>query len=238
MKGEPALDPRIVEQVRGTPRLSDVAYEAIREAIATGRIPAGERLRQEALAQELGVSQVTVREALSKLAAEGLAISEPYRGMRVTELSLADLLDIYDMRSLIEGLAWELAAGHLSEADLTRMRELLPRTVAQNGSVSAQEACQANREFHWIVIRSSKRNYLQRTLAQFWDLTVTYQMLIHQQEQGDRGLARKNLAYHTELLEALEAGEGTRARQLAAEHIRHAGRNAVALGDGNMGLAH
>ena len=104
-------------------RRSDLAYQAIREAIAFGHIKPGEWLRQEALADELNVSQVTVREALSRLVAEGLAVHIPYKGVKAVLLPPAELRDVYELRALLEGFAVELAAERISPEEL---RKFLP----------------------------------------------------------------------------------------------------------------
>ena len=90
--------------------------ERIRGEILDGRLKPGEWLRQERLAQEHGVSQMPVREALKRLASEGLVEHVPYRGVRVVEFSVADIEDLYACRAFIEGMAARFAARTISEA--------------------------------------------------------------------------------------------------------------------------
>ena len=137
---------------REVTRRSDIVYDRIRTAIATGEIQPGERLRQEALAQDLGVSQSTVREAINRLIAEGLADEEPYKGVKTVVLPLEAQVDVIEIRIALECMAMESAARCISEADLERMRNILPRTAEHEGN-SAAAAWEANREFHWIAMR-------------------------------------------------------------------------------------
>jgi len=111
------------------PLLSKIAYNSIRDGISAGQVKPGAWLRQDDLAQKLGVSQVTVREALNRLVSEGLAVHVPHKGVKAVTISIDDLGDIYDMRALLEGLAYELAASQITQQGLARMRELLPDTV-------------------------------------------------------------------------------------------------------------
>ena len=101
--------------------LAGVAAEALREAILDGRLKPGEWLRQEALAEEMGVSQITVRDALNQLVGEGMAVRVPYKGVRVVSLDVGDIENICVMRGLLEGLAAELAAENITPEELDQM---------------------------------------------------------------------------------------------------------------------
>lgn len=214
--------------------LGDVTYEALRDAIISGQLAAGEWLRQEALAQELDVSQITVRDALNRLVGEGLAVRLPYKGVRVVALSPEDLKDIYDMRKLLEGLAAEAAAEHITEEELARMRELLPDTVVSADPDSVPRARIANREFHEIVVQVSRRRFLARVLRQIWDW-IDPMMLYSRTSDTEHGetirlkWGERDRIQHTRLLEALEAGDGARARQVTHEYVEEAWGNLMAL---------
>lgn len=215
-------------------RLSDAAFEALRKAIRDRRLAPGEWLRQEALAKELGVSQITVREALNRLVSEGLCLRIPYKGVRVIAPSLEDLEDIYAIRGLLEGLAAELAASRITPEELAQMRELLPQTIVEADPKSVERAREANHEFHEIAIRASGRRFLIQMLRQVWDWIdplMHYQRTLEvevgteiRQRWGERDKIQ-----HTRLLEALEAGDGPRARQVVAEYVDEDWRNLAAI---------
>src|SRR5258708_24178113 len=96
----------------------------MRDMIMQGDLRAGEWLRQERLGRELGVSHTAIREALKQLEVEGLVEHIPYRGVRVVEFSLNDVVDIYSMRYALEGLAASAAAACLTEPELVELRRL------------------------------------------------------------------------------------------------------------------
>jgi DNA-binding GntR family transcriptional regulator len=210
--------------------LGDATFEALREAIIAGQLQPGEWLRQEALAKELEVSQITVRDALNRLVGEGLAVRIPYKGVRVVVLSPADLKDIYEMRQLLEGLAAEVAATQITADELEELRELLPETVVDADSESVLRAREANREFHEIVTRASRRRFLIRVLSQIWnwhDPMMLYGRTQHTDEGREVRLkwGDRDRIQHTRLLEALEAGDGAAARQVVHDYVAEAWHN-------------
>lgn len=214
--------------------LAESAFRALRDAILAGTLQPGEWLRQESLADELDVSQTTVRDALNRLIGEGLAVRIPYRGVRVVALSPEDLQDIYAMRALLEGLAAEAAAERITDDELEEMRALLPDTVVGADPESVTRARDANREFHTIFIEASRRRFLIRILHRIWDW-IDPLMLYSRTAETDIGeetrlkWGQRDRYQHTRLLEALEAGDAGRARRVATEAVEEAWENLSTL---------
>jgi DNA-binding GntR family transcriptional regulator len=229
------MQPRKPIRIEHRPQqLSDAVFEALRKGILDGKLAPGEWLRQESLAQELGVSQITVRDALNRLVGKGLAIRVPYKGVRVIALSADDLEDIWAMRGLLEGLAAELAAECITSEELAKARELLPLSIVNADPESVERAREANREFHEIVIQASGRRFLVRILRQIWDW-IDPMMLYGRTLGMDQGAeirtkwGGRDRLQHTRLLEALEARDGPRARQVVAEYVEEAWNNLASL---------
>jgi DNA-binding GntR family transcriptional regulator len=197
--------------------LVSIAYDFIREAIITGQIRPGERMGQVELAKELGVSERTVREAFARLVAKGLAIHEPFKGVRVAALPLDDLHEVYVMRALLEGRAMELAAARITAGELQQMRELLPQTIAGNTPESIKHAQTANYDFHWIAIRAARSQILATILEQLWELMFAYELLYQNTDEVD--ISKNDYTQHKELLEALESGDGPKAARINTENI-------------------
>lgn len=211
------------------PLLSNIAYTSIRDGISLGQVKPGEWLRQDDLAQKLGVSQATVREALKQLVSEGLAVHIPHKGVKAITISGEDLRDIYDMRAVLESLANELAASQISQQELARMRELLPDTVVSADSQSTDMARVANREFHWTAIRASGRNHLIRILEQLWiliDPYMVYGRFWNVEEAYQKRIQGSvfDLEDHTRLLESLEKQDGHLAKQITQEYVHRSFR--------------
>ena len=201
------------------PSRSDMAYEAIHQAITYGQIQPGAWLRQEALADSLNISQVPVREALARLVAEGLAVHHPYKGVRVRPLSVAELRDVYEARAVLEGFALELAAELITPEELDMMRELLPATAMHGSAYCAEEAWQASRDFHLIAVRASGRRNLTRLVEQILDLTNPYGILRESGEQKRLEDAVGKMESHAQILESLKAGDGERARETLSSYL-------------------
>ena len=102
----------------------DLVLEAVREAILTGIIAPGARLRQEELADLFGTSRIPVREALRAIEYEGLVTSEPHRGFTVTTLDADDIEEVYELRILLEGQAVRLAIPMMTDEDLIDLEDL------------------------------------------------------------------------------------------------------------------
>ena len=206
--------------------LSESAAEALREAILDGGLKPGEWLRQEALAEEMGISQITVRDALNQLVGEGMAVRVPYKGVRVVSLDVGDIENICAMRGLLEGLATELAAENVTPHELDQMRKLLPETTISAEMESVERARDANREFHEIAIRACRRPFLIRLLKQLWDWLDPYMLYggAFRVTEGAREemlkYSERDLGRHSQLLEALEARDGEQARRVVENYMQ------------------
>ena len=206
--------------------LSGSAAEALRQAILDGHLKPGEWLRQEALAEEMGISQITVRDALNQLVGEGMAVRVPYKGVRVVSLDAGDIENICVMRGLLEGLAAELAAENITPEELDQMRKLLPEATISTETDSVERARDANREFHEIAIRASRRPFLIRLLKQLWDWLDPYMLYggaFQVTEEAWEELLRyseRDLERHSQFLEALEARDGKQARRVVENYVQ------------------
>jgi DNA-binding GntR family transcriptional regulator len=129
-------------------------------------------------------------------------------------------MDVYDIRGMLEGRALELAVEWITDDDLKRMWDLLPDTIMTSDPQSAETAWRANREFHWIPIRASRRPHLIRLLESFWELSNPYLFVSTAQESVLLDLASLELEDHTRILQALEARDGVTARDHLVEHFR------------------
>jgi DNA-binding GntR family transcriptional regulator len=119
------------------------------DRIVTGQLEPGVKLRQDHVAEEFGTSHVPVREAFRKLEAQGLAVSEPRRGVRVASFDLKEVREVALMRAELEGLALRLAAPHLTSSILEEAEEA---TVAGDNSRDVRSWEEANRRFHRLIL--------------------------------------------------------------------------------------
>jgi DNA-binding GntR family transcriptional regulator len=125
--------------------VGDMAYTVIREGIRTGVFRPGERLRQEVLATQIGVSRIPVRSALMKLESEGLITFEPYRGAVVNSLTLDAARETYEIRKVLEAYALRKAMRAMTPERLARLEEL---AAELNAIESAEEFLEGREEFY------------------------------------------------------------------------------------------
>lgn len=104
--------------------VGDMVYEVLRESIQKGVFAPGERLRQDQLAEQLGVSRIPVRSALMQLETEGLIKVHPYRGATVAELSADEMRENYEIRAVLEGLALRKAAAAMTPRRLAKLKKM------------------------------------------------------------------------------------------------------------------
>ncbi len=141
----------------------DEAYAHILAALRLGRFRAGERLIPETIATEIGTSRMPVREALRRLAAEGLVTLRANRGATVNELNLQDMCEVFEMRAVLEGLAVRLAVPRMGPADLRRLAQRLD--VMEDRADPATDWTTAHRAFHEALCAHSASPRLMRQIA-------------------------------------------------------------------------
>lgn len=206
---------------------SEVAYMAVRAAIVEGRYPPGHRLVEQRIAEELGLSRTPIREALRRLEAEGLVVSERNRGAMVRPVSATEVVDLYGLRIRLEAYAVEVATERATEAELGELVEAADAFGAVRASgVVAAEGVQllhdANRRFHEGIVAAARHQRLEAMLGRTVDVPLVFQAL---RSFGPSELERSDTFHHL-IVEAMCRRDPQRASNLMAEHIAQ-GRDAV-----------
>ena len=197
---------------------TDQIYKSLRGKVIRGQIEAGSRINQVDLATELHVSERTVREALLQLISEGLLSREPYTAVRVVGLSTDEVEEVLRMRIPLEGWAIELAAAGISHEELDRMRGLFPRMEAEAATASAPTLRSLYREFHQIAFNACRKRYLSETVSRLFDRMLPYVLSGISPEDYARQI-ETNLCHCRRLLEALELGDGKKAREIRIGYL-------------------
>src|SRR5262249_9007938 len=132
---------------------------------------------QNELAQRFGVSIVPVREALARLQSSGLVRIVPHRGVFIEDLSADELVDIYNIREILEEQAARLAADRLSDEDIAQLERLVARWAELAETNDLDPFLNLNRDFHFTIYRASHRRTLIQIIAQLWDRSTRYRHL-------------------------------------------------------------
>ncbi len=214
-------------------QLRRLVADRLRSDILEGRLPPGKWLRQEQIAQEMGVSQMPVREALRELAAEGLVVHEPYRGARINSVSPADAIDLYASRAAIEGLAARAAAHSITPEELAQLKQLTARMKRKLSPKHIVEYRELNRRFHTIIFTASRRPFLIRLLQQLWSTFPS--MLLDSFGKTARapipGRETDDIEEHQAIIDALQKGDAEAAGRAMQAHLEETLRHLAALLD-------
>lgn len=202
--------------------LRDVVCDAIRESIAGGAYRPGERLVEDRLADELGVSRNPVREALRALEVEGYVELIPRRGAVVADLSPAVVAEILEVRGALEALGARLAARRATPAQVRRLERLLETSAQSVERGDVARLPDLNTRFHQLVLEMGGNRLLGDTMAPLRGRT---QWIFSRTVEAR---ARQSLAEHRELAGAIAAGDEDRAAALAAAHVTAAHESYVA----------
>ena len=186
------------------------------DRIVRGELPAGFRLRQDHIAEEFGASHVPVREAFRRLEAQGLAISEPRRGVRVASFDIKEVREVAEMRAALEVLALRHAAKHLTPAILDAAEEATREGDAA-ADVHAWE--EANRRFHRLILTPCN---MSRLLASIDDLHAASARFLFSAWRS--GWEKRTDHDHRAILVALRQGRVEEAAGILERHVQWIGR--------------
>ncbi|RSS51864.1 GntR family transcriptional regulator [Streptomyces sp. WAC01280] len=208
-----------------TPRsLRERVYEELRERIIEAELPAGTRLVEREIAEELRVSRVPVREAMQRLEAEGFLSVRPRRGSVVTEFGPEDAEHLFDVRENLEGLAARLAARHAGAQELHALEELLARARAAAESGRLRDAVSLNADFHRAVVGLSGNPLLVELMA---PLDSRLRRLFRLTSAASDG--EPMCGAHERLYEAIRDHDEAGAESLARAHVAATRASALRL---------
>jgi DNA-binding GntR family transcriptional regulator len=194
--------------------LREQVKDLILERILKGEYQPGERIVETRVADELGISQAPVREALRDLEQLGCIVHEPFRGCSVRAFSVEELLEAFPVRAALEALAARLAAERIDEDELLRLAALLDvmRAAARRGD--AHDQSQANASFHATIVRAARNATLERQWTLLEPFSRTY---ISVSRPGLDLLALSER--HVPILEALRARDPDAAAEAMHDHL-------------------
>jgi DNA-binding GntR family transcriptional regulator len=207
----------------------EAAIEAITEGVKEGRYAPGQRLVEADLTAELGISRGPLREALGRLAAEGVLELEPYRGAIVRRLSADDVRDLFNVREVLEGEAARLAALHIDEGD-NRVR--LERAIAvvdeYQGRGDTFAYMDENERFHELVVELSGSQLLARLIPQ---LQVHAFRLLFRRMIVEESAVPNSIIEHDEVAAAILAGDARAAERAMRRHVRRSSELSVRVAE-------
>lgn len=203
--------------------LGETVAAALRQAIVDGRYKPGERLVEDRLSLEFGVSRVPIREAIKTLVAEGLAVPTGQRGAQVAELTADFVQELVEVRATLEGLNAKLAARHRDPEILAQLRAVLEQGNEAARSGSPAELAQLNAAFHDLLAKAGANRVLKDIMRMLRERTD----LVFRRNSTER--APDDWREHAQILSAVVEGDEELATILAARHVHRAARARLQL---------
>jgi DNA-binding GntR family transcriptional regulator len=205
-------------------------YAHLRDEILEGRLEPGAELAEVPLSEQLGVSRGPIREAIGRLASEGLVNVRPRRGAVVRSLSKEEFLELYQVREALELMAVKLAVPRLGEEQLARLTALNDAMAAAAERNDVVAFFEANAGFHALLLEASGNGKLQELYRQLLGQIGRYRV----RSLTLRGSLQRSVSEHAAILRAAKRGDAERAAQLMAEHIRVPQRRWKALEEADL----
>ncbi|EIM72674.1 putative transcriptional regulatory protein GntR family [Nitratireductor aquibiodomus RA22] len=197
------------------PSLAEYVYKELSQWIREGRYNPGDRIREATVSKELGVSRTPVREALRRLQSERRVTIEPQRGAVVAELDRHEVVELYQLRQHLEGIAARFAAQHASEAEIAEMQDILSRSEQASGDLKLLN--QINWEFHNAIYSAAHNRFLLRSIAAISDEMALLKGTKYIPDDRPASLHQE----HRHILDAIAARQPDAADEAAQNHIRN-----------------
>ena len=195
----------------------NAAYVRLLAELREGRLNPGDRLRETELAERLGVSRTPVREAIRQLEADGIVTHVPRQGATIRTLDYAEVMELYEMRAVLEGTAARLAARAASDIEIEELIDMnRQRAVAGNGP----EAFVLNRQFHAALLDAAKNRFLAKSIHTLQKAL----MILGPTTLTEPDRAEKAVEEHFGVLDAIKVRDGSLAEAAMRAHIEAAQR--------------
>lgn len=191
------------------------AYRRLLEDIRSGTLAPGARLRETELAERLGISRTPVREAIRQLETDGLVVHLPRQGATIRSLDHAEVVELYEMRAVLEGTAARLAARAASDIELAELAALNAELEQAPVGAAAREL---NRVFHRTLIDAARNRFLIKSMSALQKTLL----ILGPTTLADPERAISAVAEHAAVLAALRARDGTGAETAMRAHVEAA----------------
>jgi DNA-binding GntR family transcriptional regulator len=203
--------------------LDQKAYQILKNMIMERQLLPGEKIPQERLAQELGISRTPLVSALKFLEQEKLVEAKPRRGYFVRLFTKKDLVSIFELREVLEGLAARRAAQRINPADAKKISGFFQSFSDASEITDMKAYAQEDRRFHWFIIETGAKEFLRSILETYNIMSLSYQ------SHSSEGLVRppnETIPEHRAIIEAIIRRESDAAENLMRQHLRRS-MNAV-----------
>ena len=200
-----------------SPNLRERVYKILKKAIIFQEIQPGQKIDEESIAKQLGVSRTPIRESLCRLENEGIVKIIPRRGTFVVKHSNESIIEILLLREVLEGFAARLAVGHIDERTIEEMKSLFKDFSEANVRDRSKDYTQADLKFHTLIVKKSKNNWL----ISIMNILNDHIQMLRLRTVSLKGRPEHSLLEHLKIIEALEKKNDSLAESLMRKHIQN-----------------
>lgn len=195
--------------------VQEAAVGHLRNLILSGQLVPGQRLLQEELAEKLGISRTPIREALQRLANEGLVNISSYKGATVARFSASEMIEVYSVRIALESYAASLATQNITDGDLERLETLMQEMEKDFQNKDFDGLLEAHHKLHANIYAIAGRQRLYEHIIHYLDLTNLYQRMALSLGRG----ANDPINEHIDILETLRRRDAEAAGRMVRAHL-------------------
>ena len=206
---------RSLAPIKSPISMEQFAYQAIKEAILTFHFLPGENLVESVLAAQLNISKTPVRDALTQLVRDGFIEKLPFKGYYVTRVSCQDMVDIFEVRSMLEGLAARCAVARMLPEQIAEAEALVDAHTRAAAEGNNDLASQTNRDFHQLLIQCGGSDRVIDILNHLDEHLQRYRIL----SNISNGRLAKSAEEHEEIMAAIQRGDADGAEEAARRHL-------------------
>jgi DNA-binding GntR family transcriptional regulator len=190
-------------------------YDKLKKAIIYGELSPGEKISEIEYAKKVNTSRTPIREAFRKLQMEGYITASPNKGAYVSKLPPEEIENIYNVISLLEGYAAELATGKINKADLTKLRGFQKKLVFYASKKKYRDYIEENTKFHNFITQLSGNNCLTKTVTELRARIYRYRLT----SVTIPGYLEKYASDHAKIIESIAKKDSVLARKCLTGHV-------------------
>lgn len=196
--------------------LREVVYGELKRQIMIGEIPPRTRMMEISLAEKMGVSRTPIREAIRKLEKEGLVTIEPRKGAYASDISIKEMVDVFDVREYLEGTAASLAAIKITREGKKELEEIAEKFKEAVNKGDIKEIVRYDEKFHKYIVKCTDNKTLIKLTSQVQDLSLRFRYIYYLDFSRFKHIPTE----HMEIVEAIFKGDQNKARDEMSKHIR------------------
>lgn len=198
--------------------ISDNVADILRNRFVRGELKFGQRLMENDIAKELGVSRTPVRSAITKLVNEGLLVYVPHRGVEVVSFDYEDVIKLYDVRIINEGLAVRLAVMNINENSIEELKNINEQLKACDSKEDLHIVSELNTQFHFSIYELSDNSWLTGIINNLWMCGSALRIRALHMSEG----VKKSTDEHDEIIDALRNKNTANVELLFRRHMESA----------------